>query len=417
MSDTASIAVDHSALWQQQTIIAMEAIVRFFRYFFLSFLLVGSAFLHANEAFDLTPAQRAELERFAPGVEFTPELAATLRAIAYDQNRSLDERIKAMQKAAGFSLGEPLKRRICIWDIGGRSGPIFKAAEDQRTRLRQYGVDLHIEPYTKESVAAEDLKAGLCDAALITGLRGRQFNKYTGTIDAIGALPTQEHMHILLQALASPKSADKMISGEYVILGVAPAGGAYIFVNDKNINTLAKAAGKRVAVLDYDPTQAEMVSQIGATPIASDIVSAPNKFNNGVVDVIVAPLLAYELLELYKGMGPNGGIIDYPLAQITMQLIGRKDKFPNEVAQLVREEFYKSYPLIMERLNLEAVKVPERWMIQIPPEDKKEYQIMMQEARLRLRQKGYYDANMLTLQRKVRCKLDATRAECSNPVE
>ena len=172
-----------------------------------------------------------------------------------------------------------------------------------------------------------------------------------------------------------------------------------------------------MAVLDYDPTQAEMVSQIGATPVASDIVSAPNKFNNGVVDVLAAPLVAYEVLELYKGMEPDGGIIDYPLAQITMQLIGRKDKFPNEVAQLVREEFYNSYHLIMERLEIEAEKVPEHWMIQIPQEDKQEYEIMMQEARLQLRKKGYYDATMLTLQRKIRCKLDASRAECSNPVE
>ena len=56
-------------------------------------------------------------------------------------------------------------------------------------------------------------------------------------------------------------------------------------------------------------------------------------------------------------------------------------------------------------------------MIQIPEEDKQEYEIMMQEARLQLRKKGYYDPSMLTLQRKIRCKLDASRAECSNPVE
>ena len=391
--------------------------MRFLRHLFLFSLLIGSTVLNADDTLNLTPAQQAELERFAPGVELTPALAEKLRAIAFDQNRSLDDRIKAMQKAAGFSQGEPLKRRICIWDIAGRAGPIFKAAEDQRTRLLQYGVDLDVQPYTSESVVAEDLKAGICDAALITGLRGRQFNKYTGTIDAIGALPTKEHMKILLQVLASPKSADKMVSGEYVILGLAPAGGAYVFVNDRSINTLANAAGKRVAVLDYDPTQAEMVSQIGATPVASDIVSAPNKFNNGVVDVLAAPLVAYEVLELYKGMEPDGGIIDYPLAQITMQLIGHKDKFPNEVAQLVREEFYNSYHLIMERLEIEAEKVPEHWMIQIPQEDKQEYEIMMQEARLQLRKKGYYDATMLTLQRKIRCKLDASRAECSNPVE
>jgi len=391
--------------------------VRFLRLFFLSSLLASSVFLHANDAIGLSPDQQAELARSAPAMELTPALEEKLRAIAFDQNRTLDERIKAMQRIAGFSLDEPLKRQICIWDIAGRAGPVFKAAEDQRTRLLQYGVDLDVQPYTSENVVAEDLKAGLCDAALITGLRGRQFNKYTGTVDAIGALPTKEHMQILLQVLARPESAGKMTSGEYVILGLAPVGAAYVFVNDRSINTLAKAAGKRVAVLDYDPVQAEMVAQIGATPVASDIVSAPNKFNNGVVDVIAAPLVAYEVLEFYKGMEPDGGIIDYPLAQITMQLIGRKEKFPDELAQLLREEFYNSYNLIMERLDIEAAKVPQHWMIPIPQKDKKEYEIMMQEARLQLRQKGYYDARMLTLQRKIRCKLDASRAECSNPVE
>lgn len=224
-------------------------------------------------------------------------------------------------------------------------------------------------------------------------------------------------MKILLQVMASPKSADKMVSGEYVILGLASAGGAYVFVNDRTINTLANAAGKRVAVLDYDPTQAEMVSQIGATPVASDIVSAPNKFNNGVVDVLAAPLVAYEVLELYKGMSPDGGIINYPLAQITMQLIGRKDKFPNEVAQLVREEFFNSYHLIKERLDQEAAKVPDHWWIEIPDSDKREYETMMQEARLTLREKDYYDADMLTLQRKIRCKLNPSKGECADPVE
>ncbi len=380
-------------------------------------MLAISLFTHAEQSLELTAAQQAELERFAPGVKLTPALAEKLRAIAYDQSRSLEERIDAMQKVAGFTPGEPLKRRICIWDVAGRVGPVYKAAEDQRTRLLEYGVDLELAAYTNEAVIAEDLKAGICDASLMTGLRGRLFNRYTGTIDAVGGLPTDEHMRILLQVLASPKSADKMVSGEYVILGIAPAGGAYVFVNDKSINTLANASGKRVAVLDYDPTQAEMVSQIGATPVASDILSAPNKFNNGVVDVLPAPLVAYEVLELYKGLQPDGGIINYPLAQISVQLIGRKDKFPNEVAQLVREEFYNSYHLIKERLDIEAAKVPEHWFIEIPDDDKQEYEVLMQEARLTLRGQGYYDADMLTLQRKIRCKLEPTRGECANPVE
>src|SRR5690606_30439422 len=132
-------------------------------------------------------------------------------------------------------------------------------------------------------------------------------------------------------------------------------------VNDRAISSLAKAAGKKVAVLDYDPTQARMVAQIGATPIGSDIVSAPNKFNNGVVDVLAVPLLAYEVLELYMGRDPEVVIVAYPLAQMSMKLIGRVDRFPNELSQLVHEAVFESYDRIMARMSEEAAKVPARW--------------------------------------------------------
>lgn len=368
-------------------------------------------------AVEITPAQRAELAQLAPGVEITAEMAEQLRAIAFDTSLPIEERVAAMRRASGFPDDALVKRRLCVWDIAGRNGPIYQAARDQRLRVMEFGVDVELVPYTNEGVLVEELRAGRCDAALMTGLRARMFNKFTGTIDSVGGLPTDDHMHMLLQVLASPRMADKMVSNNYVVMGIAPGGGAYIFVNDKNINSLARAAGKRIPVLEYDPTQARMVSQIGATPVAADLVSAPNMFNNGVVDVLPAPLIAYEILELYRGMGDTGGIIDYPLAQITMQLIGRVDKFPNEVAQLVREAFFEGYGEIMEQLNAEAAKVPDRWWIQIPEEDKQEYETMMQDARLQLREEGYYDADMLTLQRRIRCRFDNRRGECTNPVE
>jgi len=34
-----------------------------------------------------------------------------------------------------------------------------------------------------------------------------------------------------------------------------------------------------------------------------------------------------------------------------------------------------------------------------------------------LREQGYYSGDMLTLQRKIRCRTDGSREECSNPVE
>tara|TARA_R100001015_G_C4587756_1_gene143525 strand:+ start:19 stop:687 length:669 start_codon:yes stop_codon:yes gene_type:complete len=220
-------------------------------------------------------------------------------------------------------------------------------------------------------------------------------------------------MQTLLQVMAHPRQAGHMVQGDYVVMGIYPAGAAHIFVNDRSISSLAKAAGKRVAVLDYDETQAEMVAAIGATPVSTDIVSAPNKFNNGQIDILPAPLVAYEILELYKGMSPDGGVVDYPLTQLSMQLIGRLDKFPNEVAQLIREASFEAYPDVIKRIEVETRRVPERWMIAIPDKDKREYEVMMQDARDALRAQKYYSSDMLDLQRKIRCKFDPTRSECS----
>ena len=370
-----------------------------------------------NAETGLTEQQRAELEQLAPDLDITPERLEELREIIHDRSRSVEERIEVLQEITDFDPAEPVERTVCVWDIAGRSGPIFQAAQDQRSELLTYGADITMEAYTNEGVMVEDLQSGRCDAALMTGLRARIFNKYTGTIDAVGAVPTDEHMDILMRVLTDPRQAEMMEEGNYVIMGIAPAGAAYIFVNDREINSLAQAAGKRVAVLDYDETQAEMVAQVGATPVPSDISSAPNRFNNNVVDVLAAPLAAYEVMELYRGMEPDGAIIDYPLAQITMQLVGRRDRFPTEVAQLVRESFYENISEIREQVRAEEERVPERWFEPIPEEDQQEYEVMMQDARIQLRDDDYYHADMLTLQRRIRCRLEPDRYECTDPVE
>lgn len=344
-------------------------------------------------------------------------LAALLPLLCGAATRDTEALAAEIRADLGLGPNETIQRKVCIWDIAGRSGPIFQAAQDQRARVLRYGVDIQLEPYTNEGVMVEALKSERCDAALMTGMRARLFNRFTGTIDSIGGMPSIEHMRVLLKVLADPRMADKMVSGNYEILGIAPGGAAYVFVNDREINTLAKAAGKKVAVLDYDKTQAEMVAQVGATPVRTDLVSAPNKFNNGVVDVIAAPLVAYEVLELYKGMSPDGGIVDYPLAQITMQLVGRDARFPDKVGQVVREEFYAGFDQIVGQLHSYASKVPDRWWIEIPPADKQEYETMMQEARIQLREDGYYSGDMLQLQRKIRCKFDSGRPECTQNVE
>jgi hypothetical protein len=366
----------------------------------------------------LSREQLGMISAIAPGLKITPELLGKIYAIAYDTKKTVDQRGAELKALIGISKpGQYIHRTVCIWDPIGQSGPIFQAAMDQSTKARAFGIDLKLVPYTSEAIATADLKDGHCDAALISGLRARTLNEFTGTTDAIGGITTDQEMRTLLYVLSRPAMAKDMVQGPFVTMGIAQGGAAYVFVDDKNINTLGKAAGKKVAVLGYDPVQAEMVAQIGATPVPSTMLSAPNKFNNHVVDVLAAPLVAYNAMELYKGMSPNGGIIDMPLAQITIQLIGWRDKFPNVISQLIRESFFENYDKIAEALNNETKTIPKHWWIEIPPKDKVQYESMMQHARITLRNKGYYSGKMLTLERKIRCKYNPANSECVNPVE
>ena len=330
--------------------------------------------------------------------------------------RSLALMLTALMMGS-VAQAETLKRSICVFDIIGNVGPVMGAMKDWKAAALEWGLEVELIPFTNEAIAAEDLKAGKCDAALITGIRARAYNQYSGTLDSIGGMPALEHMRVVLQVMAHPSSAEKLNNGTYDIMGIAPAGAAYVFVNDRAINTLAKAAGKKVAVLDYDKTQAKMVAQVGATPVASDITNFSTKFNNGVVDVIAAPLVAYNALELYKGLSPDGGIVNYPLVQLTMQMVARADRFPPELTQKSRSYFFQNLDQILEALSREEKAVDPKWWIDIPDRDKQEYEVMMQQARVQLRDEGYYHPEMLTLQRKVRCKMDPARAECTTVVE
>lgn len=393
------------------------------RYLLALLLLAVGAFspLHAQSPSpELSPELRALWEQHFPGLEVTPERLQMMTQIGLNRELSVPERLRAISRLSGIDQlpeGQRVSRTICVWDIIGRNGPVYNAAMEQRALALEYGIELKIVPFTNEGVMVEELKAARCDAALMSGLRAREFNLYSGTIDAIGATPDIDHLKMVLQAATHPRNAGKMAQGAYVVMGIFPAGAAYVFVNDRNINTLAKAAGKRVAVLENDPMQARMIAAVGATPVATDLTRAPGMFNNKAIDVLAAPMVAYEPLELYKGMSPNGGVIQFPLVQLTMQLIGRLDKFPNEVAQLIREGAFEQFDTVIQTVQQVGGTIPDKWWIPIPEKDMQEYELMMQDARIALRDFNYYDADMLTLQRRVRCRFDAARSECAQPRE
>lgn len=323
------------------------------------------------------------------------------------------------QNGVPAALPKPVAVSACIFDPIGNTGPIGSMAKDIALEARKWNLLLTVKIYTDERVTAEEFKAGQCDLAAITTLRAKQFNKAAGSIDAPGNLRSYEEVKTLLRALANPAFLPMSITGRYQIGGVVPIGALFVMVNDRSINSIEKAAGKRVAVLDWDTSQAKMISAIGARPVLSDISTYGGKFNNGQADIIAAPAMAYAPLELYRGIGNKGGIFRFPLLQATGTMIIRRDillpKIPDLDDRLLQ---LRSFGLrfiddFIKILRAAEKDIPENLYIDLAEADKAKYWQMLREARIKMTAEGVYDPAMMNLLKKVRCKHQPADPECS----
>lgn len=304
------------------------------------------------------------------------------------------------------------KQVVCVFDLVGKSGYVYALMKDYQLAAKNWGADIELRVAQNEAVIAEDFKAGKCDGISVTGMRGRQFNDFTGSLDAIGAIPNLKLAVKVMQGLANPTFSKYMVKGKYEIAGVIPVGDAYLMVNDRNINTVAKAAGKKIAVLDYDQAQKIMVQQVGAQAVSSDVTNFGSKFNNGQVDIIGAPAAAFKPLELHKGLGSKGAIVNYPILQVTGNIIIRPERFPKGYGQQSREWVKAQLPRAFDILGKMKADIPTKYWMDVPAADKPGYQKMMREARINLTQQGVYDKRMMKLLWQFRCKEDAKNFEC-----
>lgn len=316
-------------------------------------------------------------------------------------------------------LSPAVKLRACVFDPVGANGPVANMAKDLMLDARRWGLDVQLRTYPDERIAAEDFKAGQCEIVGLSSLRAKQFNRQVGSIDAPGNLRSYEELRTLVRAMAHPAFAPMSIAGRYQVAGVLPIGALFVMVRDRSINSIEKAAGKKVAVLDWDPSQAKMISAIGAQPVASDITSFAGKFNNGQVDIIAAPAMAYQPLELYRGVGSKGGVIRFPLLQATGTILIRRDlvlpKIPDLDERLLQLRDYglRFIDDFIVRLKAAEAAMPKEVWIELSDAEKAKYSRMLREARLRMTADGVYDTSVMNLLRKVRCKHEPSNEECS----
>ncbi len=328
------------------------------------------------------------------------------------------------------SLSSQASQKFCVYDMLGANGDLFNMAKDYVVAMQRANVVVDLKAYNNEAVATEDFRTGQCDALIATAFRTRQFNAVAGSIDTLGATTVVRDGKIdmaasydvvrkLIQTYSapSPQVTKLMTEGTYEVGGIVPLGAAYPIVNDRKINTVEALAGKKIASFDYDKAQAVMIQRIGAQPISADITNFSTKFNNGSVDMIAAPSLAYKPLELYKGIGTKGAIARFPIMILTYQLILNKAKFPEGFGEKSRGYWLTQFDRSMQLVKQADSSVPPGTWMDLSPENAYKYTLMLRESRIDIAQRGMYDKRGLKVIKKIRCAVNGADPECSTKSE
>lgn len=324
----------------------------------------------------------------------------------------------AALSAIGFAgAAQAAKVDICVFDLLGKSGESFQMAQEWALAAKSWGAEVNLIPRQDEAVADNDFKAGKCDGVFMTAMRARQYNKFAGSIDALGGAPSNEIAKRAIAFALDKRNESKMTSSlsgkKYEVAGIAPLGSAFIFVRDKGINSIEKAAGKKFAVLGYDDAQKIMVQRVGAQAVISDVSNFVAKFNNGQVDMVGAPAYAYKPLEIYKGLGSNGAMFNFPVLQVTADFIIRPDQFPAGFGQKSRDWFVKNLPKSFAMIGRSEAGIPAKYKMNLSADDKTKYQKLLREGRMDMTARGIYEASMMSVLKKARCSVDKANFECS----
>ena len=313
---------------------------------------------------------------------------------------------------ASYAQAEVSEKKFCVWDPVGKSGPVASIIKSMTPKAIAWGVNFKLDVYTDEKVAANDFKAGVCDAVVTTDISARDFNAFTSTFSAVGAIQDEQETRALLTTISNPKAAKLMRQGPYEIGGILPIGPVYIYVRDKNIDRIERLQGAKMAVIANDPVVSTIVRRIGGSVVPSSLASLSGQFNSGGVDIIFAPAVAYNVMELYKGLNHGGGIINYPLLNTSLQIILRHEALPEGFGQNMREYSLSQMDNMLNVVKAAEDEIPENYWISINDEVKTDYDNYMRESRLALRDEGLYQPLALTLMRKVRCKYTPANTEC-----
>lgn len=320
--------------------------------------------------------------------------------------------------AATALAGEP--RTLCVYDPSGANGDAFATMKDYQVAASQWGIDFELKPYTNEKTASDDFKAKKCDAVFLTGVRARSFSKAASTLEALGAISSYELLGKAIELLSQKKAINTklMKSGNYETAMIMPMGAVYLMVRDRNWKSIEDIAGKRITTIDFDQAALHMVKLVGASMVSADISTFSGIFNNGAADICYSPATAFKPLELEKGVKAKGGIVRYPIAQLTGQVVIHADRFPEDYGQKSREYGAASFSKIVKLSTTADASIDKKYWIDITDEAKAKYDQIFLDVRIQLRDnEKIYDKTMLSIMRRLRCNQDKNRPECVDQKE
>lgn len=336
----------------------------------------------------------------------------------------------AVGAAALLSAPAQAAQRVCVYDFIGASGDLFNMVRDYALAMQRDGVFLELKGFNDEAAAVDAYRSGQCDGFVGTAFRSRQFNAVAGSIDSLGAttivrkgnvdLPASyEVMRKLIQTYAapSPQVAKLMTNGEHEIAGIAPAGAAYPFVNERRLSSVEALAGKRIVAFDYDKAQAAMIQRIKAIPVSATISNFHLKFNGGQADMMAAPTIAYQPLELHKGLGSKGAVVRFPLLLVSYQMVIRHDQFPDGFGAKSRTFWAGQFDRMLQLIRRADTTIPPSRWEDLNPDDAVKYTLLLRESRIQLTQQGLYDKRGLKVLKRIRCHVNPGDAECETKLE
>lgn len=310
------------------------------------------------------------------------------------------------------TLASASKINFCVLDLMGANGDIMGVAKDYALAAKQWGVDVTPTVYMNVSEALRDFENGTCNGLVADNFATKKYNPFMGTIGAVGAIPNYEIAQRVLMALGSPKLAHKLKSRAYEVVGYMPYGLTYLYTKDRSLRNIDGLQNKTLGVLDVDLSQRRMAQKVGMTPVSVTFDNAVNKFRNDQIEILPAPLVVYQPLEIGKIIGNNGGIINYPLALFTMNFIIAKGDYPQDFGQKSRQWFSQRSPQLIKIVERWDASVPRDKLYSIPQIDHTSYDRLLSQLRREFIDNNIYDHSMITLIRHVRCAQEPLFIEC-----